>query len=504
VTGAAAPRLVKCVVWDIDNTLLDGVYLESGAIRPAANPAMAGALADLSSRGILHAIASKNPPEAAVHAAAATGADFAAVECGWGAKSEAVARIAADLAIGTDALAFVDDDPYERAEVGTALPEVLVLAPDEVAGAAGWPEFGAAAVTDEARRRGEMYAARRRRQAAEQAFGGSRGEFLASAGTQVTIRAATPADVPRLHELSVRTRQFNSARRPVAGPEFAALIDAPGTGVTTVTLRDAFGDDGIVGACVISRDGDGTWTVPLLMMSCRAMGRGVIGALLAWVTRSAASAGAREVAVRCVLTARNVPLRLALTAAGFRAGQYAGDAAAGTEPAKTGEPGGGAGPAETGEPGGGAGPADASEAGGASGAAARGGADGGAAVFRRGTGAPLPALPSWLLAPGEPGPATGTGGTGAAGQEPGGPDGAIAAELRQILARVTGRAELAGLPPGAALFGAGVALDSLTGTLLLREVQRRFGVDVAGTDLNLDALATLGTLAGFIAGQGGS
>ena len=80
----------------------------------------------------------------------------------------------------------------------------------------------------------------------------------------------------------------------------------------------------------------------------------------------------------------------------------------------------------------------------------------------------------------------------------------VSGELRQILARITGRDELAGLPAGAPLFGDAVALDSLTGTLLLREVQRRFGVDVAGTDLNLDALATLGTLAAFVAGQAGS
>jgi len=55
------------------------------------------------------------------------------------------------------------------------------------------------------------------------------------------------------------------------------------------------------------------------------------------------------------------------------------------------------------------------------------------------------------------------------------------------------------VPPAAALFGAPVGLDSLTGTLLLREIQRRFGVDVAGEDLNLDSLATLGTLAAFVA-----
>jgi hypothetical protein len=40
--------------------------------------------------------------------------------------------------------------------------------------------------------------------------------------------------------------------------------------------------------------------------------------------------------------------------------------------------------------------------------------------------------------------------------------------------------------------------------LLLREIQRRFGVDVAGEDLNLDSLATLGTLASFVAGRVGT
>jgi acyl carrier protein len=75
----------------------------------------------------------------------------------------------------------------------------------------------------------------------------------------------------------------------------------------------------------------------------------------------------------------------------------------------------------------------------------------------------------------------------------------ILIELREILAEATGRTELASIGEEVPLFGAGVGLDSLTGTLLLREVHRRFGVDVAGEDLNLDALATLGTLAAFIA-----
>jgi len=72
-------------------------------------------------------------------------------------------------------------------------------------------------------------------------------------------------------------------------------------------------------------------------------------------------------------------------------------------------------------------------------------------------------------------------------------------ELRQVLVAITGRAGLAELPAGTRLFREGAALDSLSGTLLLREIQRRYGVDVAAEDLNLDALETLGTLAAFIA-----
>jgi acyl carrier protein len=80
----------------------------------------------------------------------------------------------------------------------------------------------------------------------------------------------------------------------------------------------------------------------------------------------------------------------------------------------------------------------------------------------------------------------------------------ILAGLREILVTVTGRQDLATVAADARLFGAGVGLDSLAGTLLLRQVQRRYGVDVAAEDLNLDALETLGTLVAFIARRIGS
>jgi acyl carrier protein len=80
-------------------------------------------------------------------------------------------------------------------------------------------------------------------------------------------------------------------------------------------------------------------------------------------------------------------------------------------------------------------------------------------------------------------------------------DVSLVRELGQLLAEVAGRPELAGLPADVRLFGGEAGLDSLAGTLLLRRVHQRYGVDVAAEDLNLDALESLGTLAAFIAAR---
>ena len=319
--------MIKCVVWDIDNTLLAGTYLESGAQPPAPDAELLSAARQLDGRGIVHALASRNPPSAAEYVAAVTGLPFAAAECGWGRKSDAIRRIMDELGFAPDAVAFVDDDLMERAEVAAALPGVLVLSPEEAAEAPAWPDFSPAVLTAEGRRRGEMYAERRRREDAARTFGGSRDDFLRHVGTRVSIAPAGPPDLPRLHELSVRTHQFNTALEPVSEAALAARLGADGHRLTVVRLRDQFGDDGIVGGAVTAAGGAGgqagadpaSWRVSLLVMSCRALGRGVLDALLAALCRQAADAGAAELLIPCLITDRNVPLRLALAAAGFRA-----------------------------------------------------------------------------------------------------------------------------------------------------------------------------------------
>ncbi|MGH8879693.1 MAG: HAD-IIIC family phosphatase, partial [Stackebrandtia sp.] len=281
----------------------------------------------LHERGIVNSIASRNPPEPAAAAVSALGlpVPFVAPQFGWGAKSESIRRIAEELHFGLDTVAFVDDDPYERAEVSAGLSGVLVLSPDDVDGALGWPEFNPEVVTPEARRRAAGYLQARERERSLREFTGSREDFRRYIRTEVTIRPAGGADIARLAELSRRTSRFNSRAAARSETEFAARIGSDGHTVVCVELRDRFSDDGIIGGLVVEHGS--TLLAELLMMSCRAMGRGIIEVLLAWLTGAARRSGATGVRLPLRVNERNLPLRLALVAAGFRAGPGRGEEA---------------------------------------------------------------------------------------------------------------------------------------------------------------------------------
>jgi len=74
-------------------------------------------------------------------------------------------------------------------------------------------------------------------------------------------------------------------------------------------------------------------------------------------------------------------------------------------------------------------------------------------------------------------------------------------EVRRLLADVVGDPTAAALPADTPLLAGGLGLDSVAVVRLLGAIRDRLGVDVADEDLDLDSLATLGTLAGFVAAR---
>ena len=58
----SAIRNIKCVVWDLDETLWSGVQAEGAPPQP--RPAVLAVIDTLAARGIVHSVASRNDPAA--------------------------------------------------------------------------------------------------------------------------------------------------------------------------------------------------------------------------------------------------------------------------------------------------------------------------------------------------------------------------------------------------------------------------------------------------------
>lgn len=322
---ARAPR-IRVVVWDLDDTVWEGVALEAGDALPAVREPVRHAVATLVERGIVCSIASRNPPELAARLAGDPFfATFVAPQIGWGWKSDALVAIARRLQAPLDTVAFVDDDPFERAEVAAALPDVLVLD----AGAVGeWlhhERLAGGPGTAEAARRVAILHDHERRDAAEATFAGDRTAFLRSCEIELTARPATAADATRIAELAERTTQYNTSGRRYEPAALADRLAASTVTATVFSLCDRFGDDGLVGVAVLARSAAGEHVVELLAVSCRAAGRGIVAAVIAWLVAEVRAIDPEAlVRVPVVATSRNGPIRLALRQCGLRAEPGAG------------------------------------------------------------------------------------------------------------------------------------------------------------------------------------
>jgi methoxymalonate biosynthesis protein len=313
MTSAGDP--VKCLVWDLDNTLWQGTLLEGDEAR--VPPEVRDTVMELDSRGILQSIASKNDPEQAMARLAELGMVeyFVLPEIGWGPKSGAIRRIAEQLDFAHRAMAFIDDTAAERAEVAFRLPEVRCYAASSAGSLVELPELRPSVVTVDSGRRRQLYQSGFRRAEERAEYPGPDHEFLRSLGLVMHISRAGVDDLSRVEELTVRTSQMNATGVHYSREALLALVDDPTHEVLVVTMADRLGSQGAVGILLV-RTGAEVWHVKLLATSCRVVSFGAGSALLDWLVDRAAAVGAHLVA-DFRPTDRNRMMEIAYRFAGF-------------------------------------------------------------------------------------------------------------------------------------------------------------------------------------------
>ncbi len=316
-----AAKAGKLVIFDLDNTLWDGVLLEGEV---TLRPGIAELFRVLDERGILISIASKNAYDDAMAKLEALGlADYVLHQrIGWAPKSESVAQIIAAIDIGANTVIFIDDNPFERAEVSTAVTGVEVLADSVISTLAEHPRLQGA-VTPESRGRREMYRQAVIREQTAANYGDDYLAFLRDCDIHVEIRPDRPEDFDRVVELVQRTNQLNFSGRKYDRKAISTIL-GEGRDRHVVICRDKFGGYGTVGFCLSHRepteDGGEAVVVEDFMLSCRVQGKFIEQALFWHLAEGPGKTPAKAVVVNFKPTDRNRAAEMVLGKLGFTHG----------------------------------------------------------------------------------------------------------------------------------------------------------------------------------------
>jgi FkbH-like protein len=131
------------------------------------------------------------------------------------------------------------------------------------------------------------------------------------------MRPATATDMSRVAQLTQKTNQFNLSLKRRSEAEVCSLsLDHS---IYVVEVTDRFGDYGLVGVCILMCPPERPETVEIdsLLISCRALGRGVEEAMLYGILNHAKSRSCRTLEAEMISGLRNQPVAEFLQRSGF-------------------------------------------------------------------------------------------------------------------------------------------------------------------------------------------
>ena len=320
---ALAGRVKKCVIVDLDNTIwggvigddgIDGIQLGELGDGPAFS-ALQRWLLELKRRGILLAVCSKNNDDTArepfeKHPEMILRLDdFAMFVANWENKAENIRTIQKTLNIGMDSLVFLDDNPFERNLVREMLPEVTVPElPEDPSAVPVYLNslhlFEAVSFSEEDAARTAQYQAEASRTAAQATFS-SYEDYLKALEMKAEILPFDSFHYPRIAQLTQRSNQFNLRTVRYSESDIAKIAQNPEYLTRYMTLKDKFGEHGLISVVICQRQSADTLFIDTWLMSCRVLRRGVEECLFDAIVKMAADAGFRYLAAEYLPTAKN-------------------------------------------------------------------------------------------------------------------------------------------------------------------------------------------------------
>ena len=309
--AALQGRSCKCLILDLDNTLwggvigddgLDGIVLGQGSPLGEAYLGLQRYARDLSKRGVILAVCSKNDEANALEPfdkhpeMVLRRGDISAFVANWSDKAANIREIAEILNIGLDSMVFLDDNPSERMLVRRELPAVSVPEIGEepsrfaqILADAGY--FEVVNITEEDRERTSLYQSNAAREASRKSATDLPG-YLRSLDMQLHWSRFDCVGLQRIVQLINKTNQFNLTTRRYSEEDVLSVMANNRAFGLQLRLIDRFGDNGIISIVIGKMNGGDDLLIDTWLMSCRVLGRQVEPTTLNLVAAQAQALGA--------------------------------------------------------------------------------------------------------------------------------------------------------------------------------------------------------------------
>jgi FkbH-like protein len=316
----------KCLVLDLDNTLWGGIIGDDGIDNIGlSNDGPNKAFYDfqreilkLHERGVLLAVCSKNSEDIALDAIEnhphmlLRKEHFLSIRINWNNKAQNIQEIASEINIGLDSLVFLDDSPFEREVVSSKLPDVLV--PELPKEFSEYPNFirdlkvfDFLTLSQDDFIRNDIYKANISREKLKVNTINIE-DFYYSLEMELSIGEITNSQIVRISQMTQKTNQFNLCTKRYSESDIKRFVQNHDHRVYQLTLKDKFGDNGIVGCAIVNMTG-ATAFIDTYILSCRAMGRTVETAMLNYIIDDAKKSGIHDLIGEYIPTKKNVPCK---------------------------------------------------------------------------------------------------------------------------------------------------------------------------------------------------
>ena len=277
-------KKVKCVAWDLDKTVWDGILIESNPESLSLRPHIFETMKALDERGIIQVVVSKNDYAEVEPQLKRLGIFdiFVYVFANWNSKSENLKKAAELINININTFALIDDSNYERGEVKENIPCIRTFTENEIKEILVYPEFDVP-VTEDGKNRRLMYQTEVKRKQIEQGFEGTNIDFLKSCRLEIDLDYVNDANILRCYELVQRTNQLNLSGIKYAKDEFVNLCKSHKESCFVASCKDKYGDYGIVGFFYVECDAVSI-VIKEYAMSCRVASKWLEPRLMQWLS----------------------------------------------------------------------------------------------------------------------------------------------------------------------------------------------------------------------------